>query len=247
MPKDREMACSPNGADESCPDVETSGRVEDEGPVDSIRVQPAPWTGRVQQLGPINVCPESGRSPSPESWLTSRKRGGRGAAIQSILLAPLPPSAVQPVGPDLRRPVRSADASRQYTCARPGRRPRRARGASPISDEAEAWQRLPPELIAVGRRRRRGALAKQAEAEAFVQALAAGWRLAEGASQLLGEPLDGERLEAAEQDDAAHPSKLSVSFREDVELFDPIEVPESGDAETEGKQAEAAHGACNSL
>ncbi|CAK0845098.1 unnamed protein product [Prorocentrum cordatum] len=122
-----------------------------------------------------------------------------------------------------------------------------------------------------------------AEAEAFVQGLAAGWRLAEGASESLGP----ERLEATEQYDAhfskqaaaAHgpsvdleelfacfeemlevgasvssasqadvqlirrPSKLLGTACEAVQLFDPIEEPESGEAEPEGKQAEAVHDA----
>ncbi|CAK0850801.1 unnamed protein product, partial [Prorocentrum cordatum] len=42
---------------------------------------------------------------------------------------------------------------------------------------------------------------------------------------------------------AAHPSKLSGTAREAEELFDPIEEPVPGDAEPEGKQAEAVHGA----
>ncbi|CAK0889226.1 unnamed protein product [Prorocentrum cordatum] len=170
-----------------------------------------------------------------------------------------------------------------------------------------------------------------AEAEAFVQGWAAGWRLAEGASESFGP----ERLEAAEQDDEVadlahhsvegastcvseefvtasgladsfgaeamgaadpeegqdvaahfskqaaaahgpsadlaelftcfeemlgvgvsvssasqadvqlirHPSKLSGTACETAQLFDPIEEPESGEAEPEGKQAEAVHGA----
>jgi len=82
-----------------------------------------------------------------------------------------------------------------------------------------------------------------AEAEAFVQGLAAGWRFAEAASQPRAESLDVQRLEAAEQDGAAHPSKLSGTAREAEELFDPIEEPVPGDAEPEGKQAEAVHGA----
>ncbi|CAK0864442.1 unnamed protein product [Prorocentrum cordatum] len=122
-----------------------------------------------------------------------------------------------------------------------------------------------------------------AEAEAFVQGLAAGWRLAEGAPESLGP----ERLEATEQCDAhfskqaaaahgpsvdlaelftsfeemlevgasvssasqadvqlfRHPRKLSGTACEAVQLFDPIEEPVSGEAEPEGKQAEAVHDA----